>query len=305
MDNDYYKLPDRRPSEKPSQLAILSTLIQYRLKVYLKNKMFIFSTIIFPVFLSICLFIIFNKFVNGKLISYNSSSISIPLMYEKSLLNYETNTTFRCPSDENILSALNDKIDNFKNIQLNDIPLPKINELYYVSSIQCEDDNDQNFHFNVYYNDSMTHTLPASFNTISNSILSSKYITGKIQVKSNPYNNNDNMISKLVYPLFGAMIGFFFIFNINRFGSLIIYERINRLLHQLRLNGVSNKNYWISCFSSDIILYLICCILILCIGITVGFIPFLNSKFFYGNFIEFDNLVFSFNDISICIKLFI
>jgi len=78
--------------------------------------------------------------------------------------------------------------------------------------------------------------------------------------------------------LAGFMIGYYISNNINRFGPLVVRERSNQLLQQLQLNGVSRLNYWISCFISDVILFLITCILIFIIGIIVRYQPLLDFK---------------------------
>lgn len=74
------------------------------------------------------------------------------------------------------------------------------------------------------------------------------------------------------------MVGYYISNNINRFGPLIVRERSNQLLQQLQLNGVSRVNYWISCFISDVILFLITCLLIFIIGVAVQYQPLLDVK---------------------------
>jgi len=90
----------------------------------------------------------------------------------------------------------------------------------------------------------MTHSLPTSFNDISNAIFTSNSVNGQIITKSHLFIGNSNNLILLVYlTIAGIMIGMYIITTLSKFGPLIRHERIDQLLQHFQLNGVSRINY--------------------------------------------------------------
>ena len=273
MDAD---LPELKGVQKPNRLYLIYSLVKSRLKIFTKDKIFTFFAIIFPAIATGVMFVIANKIFNGDPKETKSRVLSVQNVYGNSYFNYEPQSQLDF-TKENILSAngINDKM--LSTLPLNEIPNPEVGQTYYLSSVGGQV-NQNVYDLQVHYNDTMTHSLPVTFNAISNAILASKNINERIEMTSHTFSKGDDTLAIVSLSLAGFMIGYYISNNINRFGPLVVRERSNQLLQQLQLNGVSRLNYWISCFISDIILFLITCILIFIIGIVVRYEPLLDFK---------------------------
>ncbi|ORX41368.1 P-loop containing nucleoside triphosphate hydrolase protein [Piromyces finnis] len=271
------ELPMMRSIDKPSRMKHLLCLIKYRLKIFLKDKTFAISSIVFPVITTGFTFFIVNKLLNTTIsnTTINSNIISVPTMYNNTIINYDSNSTFVFPQ-KNIIDAIGSST-SLTFYSVNEIPYPQANKNSYLSSVTGEK-MDNNYIFNVYYNDTMTHSLPATINSISNAILSSNNVDGKIITKSQPFKLKDNSMIMICLTITGILLGMCLIMPLSKFGSLATHERVNQLLQQLQLNGVSRSNYWISSFVSDILIFLITSILIVAVGVVVKFEPLLDVK---------------------------
>jgi len=282
LDNQQYSikieennLSRLKPVQKLSRFSLLKNLIKYRLKIFLKDKGFAFSNILLPVIISCVTFVLMKKFFNTEKKSNDISVISMSDTYSNSFINLDPQSSLGI-TPENIISVIGNA-QNVKTTPLSNIPHPKNNDKYYVSSINGEEINNH-YNLKIYYNDTMTHAIPATLNTISNTILASKNVNDKIVVKSSPYDNKNDLMAVVSLTIAGLIVSMFIINNINKFGPLIVRERLNQLLQQLQLNGVSRVNYWISCFVSDNIIFISICILIFISGIIVGYQPLLDVK---------------------------
>ena len=268
------ELPKLKSISKPSRMSQLICLIKYRLKIFLQDKAFAINSILYPIITAALSFYLVNKFLNGANVTSNSKVISVPTMYSDTIVNYDADSTLNFTSESLISAIGSDK--GLKSSGLKEITYPKANENYYLSSIKGDVVNNTNV-FQVYYNDTMTHSIPASFNVISNAILASNNVKEQIITKSHPFvGNSNNMILLVGLTLAGMMIGMCLITPLSKFAPLITHERVDQLLQQLQLNGVSRFNYWISCFLSDNLIFLFTCILILISGIIVRFDPLLD-----------------------------
>jgi ATP-binding cassette subfamily A (ABC1) protein 5 len=268
------RLPQLNPVEKPSRFQLLKSLVKYRLKIFLKDKGFAFYNLLFPVISTAIIFIFINKLLSGNRVKTDSKILSVPEIYSDALINLDPESTLNITA-ENVISVVG---KNVKNIPLKDIANPENNDPYYLASISGAAVSGSQYNLDVYYNDTMTHSVPVTFNAISNSILASKNINGRIVMKSHPYETNDDTLAIIGLSLAGFMIGYSIVGCISKFGPLIVRERVNQLLQQLQLNGVSRVNYWISCFLSDNILFLFSCILIFIAGVVVQFQPLMDVK---------------------------
>ncbi|ORX36199.1 P-loop containing nucleoside triphosphate hydrolase protein [Piromyces finnis] len=187
IDNEYQyliqtndnSLPELKSVPKPSNSKLISTLVKYRLKIFLKDKMFAFNAFILPILLIALVFFGINQLMfKERIITYESKAITVPSMYPETKINYSLNSTLPITT-ENILSGVG-------------------NDISGVSQF------------------------------------------------------------------------------LNKFGPLISRERINQLLLQLQLNGVSRFNYWISNLITDDLLFLCTCTLIILSGVVIRFEPLLD-----------------------------
>jgi len=270
------KLPMLKEVQQPSRFNLLYNLVKYRLKIFLKDKGFAFYGFVFPVITTgITFFIVKKFFFDTNIKTSESKIISVPEIYGDTYVNYDPQSKLDLTS-ENFISALGNK-DHLTNYTLNAIPFPKFDETYTLSSISGQSLGN-NYAYKIHYNDTMTHSIPASINAVSNAILSSKKINGQIVVKSHPYDQNNDMLAIIGLSIAGFIIGYSVVGSISKFGPLIVRERVNQLLQQLQLNGVSRVNYWISCFLSDNSIYILSSLLMIAVGVAVQFPPLMDVK---------------------------
>jgi len=270
------ELPKMKKVKKPNNFNQIIYLIKSRLKIFITDKDFAFSAVIFPALINGIMFLIIQKVFIGSSESTKPTEISVPTMYNNTFFNLEPQSHLPFTTDTMMNVLGNDKI--LSNIPLNNITHPKSDETYYLSSVGGQEMNN-NYHFDIHYNDTMIHSVPATFNALSNAILASNNINEKIVVTSHLYETKSTNVSVLIgLSISGFMIGYCIVANINRFGPLVVRERELQLLKQLQLNGVSRINYWISCFVTDILLFLCSCTLIFIVGVIVRFEPLIDIK---------------------------
>jgi len=274
--NDDTDLPRLKPVEKPNRLRLILYLVKTRLKIFTKDKVFTFFAIIFPAIITGVMFLVCQRIFSSDPKSTKSRVLSIKNVYGNSYFNYDPQSQLDF-TKETLISA-NDLYSNMiTSFPLKQIPNPEVGKTYYLSSLNGKMNNNV-YNLQVHYNDTMTHSLPTTLNAVSNAILASKNFNGKIVMTSHTFSKADDTLAIVGLALAGFMIGYYISNNINRFGPLVVRERTNQLLQQLQLNGVSRLNYWISCFITDIILFLITCILIFIIGVAVRYEPLLDFK---------------------------
>eukprot|EP00833_Pecoramyces_ruminatium_P011431 jgi/Orpsp1_1/1185463/evm.model.c7180000093882.1 len=270
------ELPKLKSVAKPSRIAHLMCLVKYRLKIFLKDKSFAFNSVISPLIITAITVFIFNWLMNSSSGSSESKVISVPAMYSHTLVNFDSNSTYTIPP-EHLVSALGNE-KSLKSMLLKDIPNPGPNDDYYLSSITAQKVNNNTDHFQVYYNDTMTHAIPAIFNTISNAILASNNVKEQIVTKSHPFDSKNEMLAIIGLTVAGMMLGMCFISPLSKFGPMITHERVNQLLQQLQLNGVSRINYWISNFISDGFVFFATCVLIVIVAVIFKFEPLIDTR---------------------------
>ena len=278
-DNDRYilntdsHLPRLDPVEKPSSLKILYHLISNRLNIFLKDNQYISNAILQPAVINTLLLYIMNKYINNNSMSSSSSKlISINSMYNQTILNMDPQSNLG-----NIVNTIGINNDNYKmSTSLSSIKSPQYNEHYYLASVGGQ--QSQNYYqFQINYNDTMIHSIPAIINFISNSILVSKNINGEIEVNSYPFDTSNNVLA-LILSLSGFLIGFSIVSGLAKFTPLVVRERVQHLLQQLQLNGVSKMNYWLSIFISDCIIFFISYLAITTLAVLIKFEPLLDKR---------------------------
>ncbi|ORX40441.1 hypothetical protein BCR32DRAFT_298739 [Anaeromyces robustus] len=282
-------LPKLKSVSKPSNFKLISTLAKYRLKIFLKDKTFAFSAIVLPVILITLTFYLMNKLMFSERIGkYPSKEITIPSMYFNTKMNYASNSTLPFTT-QNIIDGVSGKISNVTNVKIDQMEFPKFGDTYYLSSIDGTMNNSNtnttnttntttDLNINVYYNDTMPHSIPATFNAISNAYLASKNINDRITISNHPFDEKQDTMAIVGLSLLGFMLGVVIVSILNKFGPLTARERINQLLLQLQLNGVSRFTYWISSLITDNSIFLTTCILLMVGGILVRFEPLLDIK---------------------------
>jgi len=272
---DILKLNNKNRNNELSFLNILLRLIQYKFIILFKRKTFIFIYFVIPIILiSFSILGTKNDFFKEKIINFNEKKISFPEMYNKCRFNYDIknsnisemftqeiiNNAFYFNElnyiDNNNYKSLiaNENFDNknsnssFYTIEeMNNIG-QRVNEnINYVTSFIGNYYNNT-YKFNIYYNDSMSHSLPATINSLSNAFLLSNNKSEKIIVNSHPFGYIDVVdyfSAELYLSLFTSLC---IALITSYFGPMIIAEKNELLFKQLKLNGITNKIYWLSNF---------------------------------------------------------
>jgi len=261
------ELPKMEKVKEISNLEKILTLIKFRMKIFFHNKTFSSSALIVPVICSIITFIIVKLFTRVQYVTFDSTEIS-PSLYHNAVWNIDSGSS----TIPNFTNTYEDVVgggtftEYAVDPQLNDIGKAVDKEPYYVSSVSGVLDNDA-YKFKVYYNESMAHALPVTMNVLANTILAENNIHEKIVVKSHPFSYGNYQFVTVTSVLVGIYIGAAFLAGIAIYGPLVVRERVNQLLQQLQLNGVSRIVYWCSVLLSDCSLSLITCFLIVIVGI--------------------------------------
>ena len=199
-------------------------------------------------------------------------------MYFNTKINFASNSTLPLTT-ENIISGVSNKISGVSNDPVEKIKFPKFEDNYYLSSVGDEMDSATNtFKFNVFYNETMPHSIPATVNALSNAYLASKNINDRITINNHPWDNRKNNLINIGLSFVGLTLGMSVVVILNKFGPLSVRERINQLILQLQLNGVSRFNYWISSFITDNGIFLTTCVLLILKGVAIRFKPLLDLK---------------------------
>jgi len=273
--NTNEKLPKLNKITSISTFDKIISLIKFRIKIFFHNKTFASTAIILPVLTSVMTFAILKLMNNIQIQTFNSKEIS-PSLYNNTIWNIESNNINIPNFKDTYSNIVGAKVAEYNDEELNNIGKTINNEPYYVSSISGTLENDI-YNFLVYYNESMTHALPATLNAVSNSILASNNINERIITKSHPFSYGNYDFITISSIIIGIYIGAALISGASLYGPLIVRERVNQLLQQLQLNGVSRNNYWISSLLTDSGIYIITSILVLIVGIIFQPDSFLNA----------------------------
>jgi len=274
------EIPKLKDVEKPSSFKQILYLIKSRLKIFVKDKGFAFSSIILPGLINGIMFVVIQKVFITNNNSTKTNVISIPTMYNNNTyFNLEPQSELHFTQEDwNAVLGDSTAANIITHLSLKDIPNPEAEDTYYLSSVNGQEINN-NYRFQIHYNETMLHSIPATLNALSNTILASKNIDERIVLTSHLYETNAHDVKTMVgLSISGFMIGYCIVANINKFGPLIVRERELQLLKQLQLNGVSRLHYWISCLVTDIFLFLFSCCLIFIIGVIVQFEMLMEFK---------------------------
>jgi len=275
--NTNEELPVLNKVEGISSMQKILCLFKFRLKIFFHNKTFASNSIFVPVLCALLTFVLLKILDNIQLKEFKPIDIT-PNLYNDGNNIWNINIDdLKIPnfSKELYGNVTNGNISEYNDKKLSAIGKTIGKEPYYISSISGTLENNT-YNFNVYYNISMPHSLPTTMNALSNTILASKNINERIVTKSHPlpYANYTYITASSL--LIGIYIGAAFLSGLAIYGPLVVRERVNQLLQQLQLNGVTRLNYWISSLITDECLFIFTCILIIVIGMIFKPSCFLN-----------------------------
>jgi len=260
------KLPRYENITKPSDNTIIRSLVSHKFKIYFKSKAFIFYAFIVPLIFSILIFI-FHRLLYSKSnkTEYSAEVLDFNKMYNDTLWNYDISAS---NVDEQIFkSGFGSQVKTFDIKTMDNIGKNITSKDTFYSISISANLNDTNYFMDVYYNKTMPHSPPTSFNAISNSILQSKNSNEKITVSSQPFSVNNSIKNEMISILFSAFIAFVLMLSISSYGLNIVKEKAKGLKKQLFLNQVNNKCYWLSSIIIDSSIYMISCLIFIIIGL--------------------------------------
>ena len=282
--DDIVELPKRELIKKHNDFITSLYIAVYRFKSNFRSILFIGITIILPFFIEMStfgslmqLFLPSEPYEKLEISSemYSDQRWNYDKSHSQSILNTITPEMLKeGPTGLTNLEYQNSDVLNLDIINKNKADL-FAHDPYYVSSFYGELNNDI-YNFSIYYNDSMPHSLPSLLNSLSNAIIHSNAPNANttIQVNLYPLSQLDLNIyvRTQIYFLmnnFCICIAFILFFC----GSNVVKERMNKLLKQFQLNGVSNFSYWFSLFINDYIWYIISILGIILPIIILNYIP--------------------------------
>ncbi|OUM68962.1 hypothetical protein PIROE2DRAFT_3190 [Piromyces sp. E2] len=247
--NNVLEIPEIDKIKRPGIFNTAVRLARYRIRTYIRNKTYILMAIIVPIgILSFFLPLFkrnleeqgFTNFESRELSSdlYKNQRWNYDLKHSESIKDTLTRQIFEQELPKRGNSA---SLDFYSAEEMESIGQSVYQEPYYVSSISGEQ-VDNYYHFTVYYNDSMPHVLPATFNTLSNVILASNQVNDTIHTSSHPF-NYFNMLYVGNLKFYAVLVVSFCIsFSLSFFGLNVVSERVMKLLKQLQLNGIANRS---------------------------------------------------------------
>jgi len=147
---------------------------------------------------------------------------------------------------------------------------------YYISSFDANLYNNT-FVFDIYYNDSITHSVPVTINTLSNAILSLNGISEQIVTNSHPFKEKDNLSYFDSEKFLILVLSFCISFVVSFFGPMILRERNEKLLKLLNLSGITNKSYLLATFIVNCVLLYVQSFIIIIICAVFGLDVFRNA----------------------------
>lgn len=270
-------IPVLKPIPKPSSLQTILCLIKYRLKIFTKRKTFFILAILLPILFLSGIFPLYKLLIDNRRIDYQSKTLSSFEMYTGNLWNYDImnssmNKTINKGNIEKEFPVLSENkyaVEFSSTEEMNEKGKNIFQKPYYVASFSGEHNNN-NLNLNVFYNDSMSHSLPVTLNSLSNAILSSYNVQQRITMNSHPFSEN-SVISNLSISNFASIfICVSLCLEISFFGPLTVHERVNNLLKRLQLNCTSRINYWLATFSTDFTLLVVFAFVIILCGAISG-----------------------------------
>ncbi|ORX44879.1 hypothetical protein BCR36DRAFT_334112 [Piromyces finnis] len=273
MIKDYASLPQATSRKDVSGFRKFIKMISLRFKLYLRNLMFLFNTIVLPALLSAGLFYGLTYVKSNDLIEFKEKELSPYTIYQNERWNFDIN-------DSNLEKSFYETFSPFRNVEynsvweFNNVNSPIRNKDYAASVTGIANFN--NYTFFIYYNESNVHMVPTSINHASNLLLHSIQKDTVLTVKSHPFPYYNLLSHQMILNITGMIIGVILILSIIKYGTLAVKDRKGLIVKQLHLNGINSKTYWFSLLFTDGLFCVITCALILGIAILCKYEPFLN-----------------------------
>ena len=297
------EVPMRDSIKKHSDLAKAFCIAMNRFKIKRRDILFIGVTIILPFYFGCLIFGNLKTFYSPLYINnYEKHELSSKL-YSNQTWNYDKSQSQSIINtlSPNILQQGPTGLDHIDFQRSNELNLNIINKeksnLFsqepYISSSFSGELNNKIYNFNIYYNDSMPHTLPSLLNSLSNAIISSNSasMNNTIHVNSHPL-PHVNFDKRTIYQSYYLKDNCFFFLQLILFfcASNIVKERSKGLLKHFQLNGISSYCYWLSLFINDYIWFIISCFSLLLSIIVCKYYPL---NYFLLLIVIFIQLLFS------------
>ncbi|KAG4102082.1 P-loop containing nucleoside triphosphate hydrolase protein [Neocallimastix lanati (nom. inval.)] len=281
LNNKKVSLPTLNEKKNSSFILRTLRLSEYKFKLIFRNKTFLFIFFILPVVIINFTYLSMRDELQKDItVSFEEKIISLPEIYSGSLVNYDINGS---NLKDSIVSNIHAKTNSSNTIyDHNNVNFTYLNgqeieergknistEPFYVSSFSGNLVNNS-LYFDIYYNESMIHSLPSTVNFLTNEIATLNNINEQIETYSHPLSYRDNfdhLIAELFMSVFACIC---ITLVVSYFGPSIIRERSEYLLKQLKLNGINNKCYWLSNFIVHFTLLFLLCIGILGICSALG-----------------------------------
>jgi len=288
------ELPNSDMVKRPSHFVTGLRLASYRIKLYMRRKLYLLIAIVLPFIILTITLPKFNKqfsennAIQGfKKLEFNSD------LYKNQRWNYDighsggNGTIARDIFEREFpkLSGGQPSLEFHSEEEMEGIGQAIFKEPYFVSSIQGNYSNG-GYSFSIYYNDSMPHALPYTVNVVSNAILAANNFNETIHASNHPFSYFSLVSLSEVKFYSSIIVSICVAFGLSFYGSGIVHEKKANLLKQLQLNGISNRSYWISCFISDYFWFLITCVVVLFSIAICKYIPlyYFNSLTIIGLF---------------------
>eukprot|EP00833_Pecoramyces_ruminatium_P006597 jgi/Orpsp1_1/1180629/evm.model.c7180000074154.1 len=274
------ELPKIDTIKRPNDYITALRLARYRMKLFLRRKLYLLMAIILPFIILIIFFPKLNKMVEELDSSKYKNVPLTPELYKNHQWNYDIlgsgmNSTVNAQIMEQEfpkLSNAQSSITYYTQQEMESIGQSVYQEPYYVSSFSG-DIEDGIYKFKIQYNDSMPHSLPSTLNGLSNAVLAANHLNDTITVRSYPLSYYSLLSLTLVKYYASMIIAISVAFALSFYGSNIVHEKVANLYKQLQLNGISHKSYWLSLIISDYLWFLVTCAIVVLVIVTIKFTP--------------------------------
>ncbi|OUM66056.1 hypothetical protein PIROE2DRAFT_6854, partial [Piromyces sp. E2] len=274
----------------------LIRLIGLRFKLYFRNFMFIFNSIVLPALLSAALFIALKYVHSNSFITYEKRALSPYEIYKNERWNFDI-------KDSNFEKPFYESQSPFQNVEYNSVwdfnnyVNATVHNRDFAASI-TEVATLKNYTFFVYYNESNVHMLPAAVNHASNLLLRSYNKDATITVSSHPFPYYNLVSDQMILNAIGMSLGMIIVFSIIKYGALVVKDRKDLIIKQFHLNGIESKTYWLSLLFTDGLCCIFTCFLIFGVALVCTLLFQYCISFFFEettaaySYIPFINIFF-------------
>ncbi|KAL6627946.1 hypothetical protein LY90DRAFT_676906 [Neocallimastix californiae] len=294
LTNDYTTLPEPVPTKHISSLTIFLRLVRLKYKIYFGKKLFIFKRVL--------------MYREEKDLSYTSvpENIQWGIFTDTLTIYNQTDLNNNIPL-QNILKIYKDLKKNFININMktdqNEIIKQQKNLISFINVINNNlNDDMNNFYFDLFYNRTISNSLPTSMNFLSNLVLDMIRNNNTLINEANLNNNNNNnnnivnindnptkiriinhpfpyintQFTKFILNNVNLILNFVLLLGVVSYAKTVAYERKKLIIIQLRLNGVNRSTYWIASLITDVSIYIMTCLIVLMAALFCKYEPFYN-----------------------------